>query len=92
MTLAFAKSTGFLSAHLNKIFLPVFIFFFQYSFSQSIVINEVSQGPSGSKEYVEFLVTGPALVNCTDTQSITYLKIPQRVKIQLSLFMMAQVS
>jgi len=74
MTLAFAKSIGFLSAHLNKIFLPVFIFFFQYSFSQSIVINEVSQGPSGSKEYVEFLVTGPALVNCTDTPSCIDLR------------------
>ncbi|MEZ4937291.1 MAG: gliding motility-associated C-terminal domain-containing protein [Crocinitomicaceae bacterium] len=34
---------------------------------QTIVINEVSQGPSGSAEYVEFLVLGPALVNCDDT-------------------------
>ena len=25
-------------------------------FSQSLIINEVSQGPSGSKEYVELLV------------------------------------
>ncbi|MFY7945233.1 MAG: hypothetical protein ACOVNZ_11650, partial [Crocinitomicaceae bacterium] len=25
-------------------------------FSQSLIINEVSQGPTGSKEYVEFLV------------------------------------
>ena len=34
-----------------------FIFPFYFClFSQSLVINEVSQGPSGSKEYVEFLV------------------------------------
>jgi hypothetical protein len=25
-------------------------------FSQQLILNEVSQGPSGSKEYVEFLV------------------------------------
>lgn len=36
-------------------------------YGQSIVINEVSQGMSGNQEYVEFLVTGPNLVNCTDT-------------------------
>ncbi len=35
--------------------------------SQSIFINEVSQGASGSKEYVEFIVTGPDLINCDDT-------------------------
>ncbi len=34
--------------------------------AQSLRINEVSQGPSGSKEYVELLVTGPALTNCSD--------------------------
>ncbi|MBD3638136.1 MAG: SprB repeat-containing protein, partial [Crocinitomicaceae bacterium] len=34
--------------------------------SQSIIINEVSQGPSGAQEYVEFLVTGPDLLNCND--------------------------
>ena len=28
-------------------------------FAQSIVINEVSNGPTGSQEYVEFVVTGP---------------------------------
>ena len=33
---------------------------------QSIIINEISQGPSGGQEYIEFLITGPALVNCTD--------------------------
>ena len=35
-------------------------------YGQSIVINEISQGTSGSQEYVEFLVTGPALINCDD--------------------------
>ncbi|MBI3136191.1 MAG: hypothetical protein HYZ14_16065, partial [Bacteroidetes bacterium] len=45
----------------------MFIFLFQSGYAQSIVINEVSQGSSGNQEYVEFLVTGPALVNCTDT-------------------------
>ena len=27
-----------------------------FAFNQSLIINEVSQGPSGSKEYVELLV------------------------------------
>lgn len=36
------------------------------SFAQSIFINEVSQGVAGSQEYVEFVVTGPTLVNCND--------------------------
>jgi gliding motility-associated-like protein len=36
----------------------LFLVVFSYSIhGQSLVINEVSQGPSGSKEYVEFLVT-----------------------------------
>ena len=35
----------------------VFSFLISYfAFNQSLIINEVSQGPSGSKEYVEFLV------------------------------------
>lgn len=34
--------------------------------AQSLRINEVSQGASGSKEYVELLVTGPLLTNCSD--------------------------
>jgi gliding motility-associated-like protein len=42
--------------------LVVFLFFTFNLFSQSLIINEVSQGPSGNKEFVEFLVvpgTGP---------------------------------
>jgi hypothetical protein len=27
-----------------------------FAYNQTLIINEVSQGPSGSKEYVEFLV------------------------------------
>jgi len=34
--------------------------------AQSLRINEVSQGPSGSKEYVELVVTGPVLTSCSD--------------------------
>jgi gliding motility-associated-like protein len=33
--------------------------------AQSLRINEVSQGASGSKEYVELVVTGPTLTNCS---------------------------
>ena len=32
------------------------LFIFSFSFGQTIIINEVSQGESGSKEYVEFVV------------------------------------
>ena len=36
-------------------------------FSQSLIINEVSQGPSGSKEYVELLVIpGASPYNCSN--------------------------
>ncbi len=36
-------------------------------FSQNLIINEVSQGPSGSKEYVEFLVVpGSGPYQCSD--------------------------
>ncbi|MBK8925145.1 MAG: gliding motility-associated C-terminal domain-containing protein [Crocinitomicaceae bacterium] len=62
------------NSKINKIFNPgffIFIVIFIHSGfsvrSQNIVINEVSQGPSGSKEYVEFLVTGPPLIYCDDT-------------------------
>ncbi|MEX1002498.1 MAG: SprB repeat-containing protein, partial [Crocinitomicaceae bacterium] len=43
--------------------------------AQSIIINEVSQGSSGSQEYVEFVVTGPALVNCNDTPPCIDLRL-----------------
>ena len=38
------------------------------SLAQSLVINEVSQGPAGSEEYVEFLVVpDPSqIISCTE--------------------------
>jgi gliding motility-associated-like protein len=46
------------SYNYTKCIITIFLIFtFSYClFSQSLVINEVSQGPSGNKEYVEFLV------------------------------------
>ena len=43
---------GFISIHKNV-------------HSQQLIINEVSQGPSGAKEYVELLVTGTSTCNGT---------------------------
>ena len=31
-----------------------------------VIINEISQGSSGSQEYIEFLIVGPSLINCND--------------------------
>jgi gliding motility-associated-like protein len=59
--------TNFVSAAFKNLVLVLSLFSCSISFAQSIVINEVSQGSSGNQEYVEFLVTGPTLVNCTDT-------------------------
>ena len=50
-------------------FIIIISFIFWKGQSQSIVINEISQGPSGLKEYVEFLVTGPDLTFCDETPS-----------------------
>jgi gliding motility-associated-like protein len=45
----------------------LFLFSTFYLFSQSLIINEVSQGPSGSKEYIELLVIpGTSPYNCTN--------------------------
>jgi gliding motility-associated-like protein len=46
------------SYNFTKCIITIFLIFtFSFClFSQSLVINEVSQGPSGNKEYVEFLV------------------------------------
>ncbi len=51
-----------------------FTFLSNSFFSQNLIINEVSQGPSGSKEYVEFLVipgSGPYQCNnyCLDLRN-----------------------
>lgn len=41
---------------------------FPSSYSQSLIMNEVSNGPSGNKEYVEFVVIDTAVVyDCGDT-------------------------
>ncbi len=45
--------------------LLISVFSLTISQAQSLRINEVSQGASGSKEYVELVVTGPALTNCS---------------------------
>ena len=43
------------------------IFLSENFFSQSLILNEVSQGPSGTKEYVEFLVVpGQSAYHCND--------------------------
>lgn len=56
----------------------VFILLFMasnLSIGQSIIINEVSQGNTGSQEYVEFLVIGPDLVNCDDVPPCIDLRL-----------------
>lgn len=45
--------------------LLISVFSLSISQAQSLRINEVSQGASGSKEYVELVVTGPTLTNCS---------------------------
>ena len=42
----------------------IFVLFFlsKTQFAQQLVINEVSQGPTGAKEYVEFLVVGTPIL------------------------------
>jgi gliding motility-associated-like protein len=45
--------------------LLISVFSFSVLKAQSLRINEVSQGASGSKEYVELVVTGPTLTNCS---------------------------
>ncbi len=53
---------------LKKITLITFFSFITlYSISQTLIINEVSQGPSGSKEYVELLVVPTANQTCNNT-------------------------
>jgi gliding motility-associated-like protein len=55
--------------HCKLIFCFAFIFLFGNFADAQLVINEVSQGASGSKEYVEFVVTGTptcAGIPCVD--------------------------
>jgi gliding motility-associated-like protein len=45
----------------------LFLLFISSAKAQNLIINEVSQGPSGSKEYVEFLVVpGTSPYQCSD--------------------------
>ena len=63
------KQSSFFSP--KKVFLlaGMIVLFFSASLHAQLVINEVSQGPSGSKEYVELVVTGTpgcAGIPCVD--------------------------
>jgi gliding motility-associated-like protein len=52
---------------LSRFTIVVFLFSTFNLFSQSLILNEVSQGPSGSKEYIELLVIpGTSPYNCTN--------------------------
>ncbi|MCF8410704.1 MAG: gliding motility-associated C-terminal domain-containing protein [Crocinitomicaceae bacterium] len=52
---------------LSRFTIVVFLFCTFNLFSQSLILNEVSQGPSGSKEYIELLVIpGTSPYNCTN--------------------------
>ena len=52
---------------LSRFTFVVFLFSTFNLFSQSLILNEVSQGPSGSKEYIELLVIpGTSPYNCTN--------------------------
>lgn len=55
------------NSRMKLLLISIFGLFITFSgFSQSLIINEVSQGPTGSKEYVEFLVIPSATTqNCT---------------------------
>jgi gliding motility-associated-like protein len=53
-----------------NLLVPIVIFFLNWSFvrTQTLIINEVSNGPSGNKEYVELLVISDTITyNCTQT-------------------------
>lgn len=52
-----------------KLFALIISFFLliQVSYGQSLILNEISQGPSGTKEYIELLVTGPPQTDCSVT-------------------------
>lgn len=43
---------------MKKILLFVLLFTFNNSYSQGLIINEISNGTSGTKEFIEFLVVG----------------------------------
>jgi gliding motility-associated-like protein len=52
------------------IFLISLFFTITTSFSQQLVINEVSQGPSGTEEYVELIVVGSPSCNAIPTMDL----------------------
>ena len=59
---------------LTRIFVVISCFFSAFSFSQQLFINEISQGTTGSQEYVEFIVVGaPTCITpapCIDLRGI----------------------
>jgi len=54
---------------LQRIFLPgIFVLLSLGSFGQTLIMNEVSQGVSGNREYVEFIVVDTSVTySCTNT-------------------------
>lgn len=56
----------------NLLLTGIVIFLSSKSIAQNIYINEVSQGASGAREYVEFIVVGEPL--CTNQQSCLDLR------------------
>jgi len=53
---------------LTSVFVATLFLIPRMSFAQTLIINEVSNGPSGNKEYVEFLVVDDAITyDCSAT-------------------------
>ena len=59
---------------IRRVNLFFFVFLATVSFSQQLILNEVSQGAAGANEYVEFVVVGTptciAPVPCVDLRSV----------------------
>ncbi len=56
------------SEKLKSVLFFLFSFLFSFSYSQTLIINEVSNGPTGNKEYIELLVIDTAaFYNCGNT-------------------------
>ena len=53
---------------MRKCWITIFVCLAALQAKCQLVINELSQGPSGTKEYVEFLVTGT--VSCGGTNTV----------------------
>src|SRR6478609_3559916 len=54
--------------HTRFFFILVFIFIIRYAGSQTLIMNEVSNGPTGNQEYVEFVVASNTVTySCTNS-------------------------